>query len=61
MKQKTEKLSDEQRINKIRGSQEYKSKTKDSIESIKRYLWNVHKRGITHEDVKSVKYLITPV
>lgn len=61
MKQKTEKLSDEQRINKIRGSQEYKSKTKDSIESIKRYLWAVHKRGITHDDVKTIKYLITPV
>jgi hypothetical protein len=61
MQQKTEKLSDEQRINKIRGSQEYKSKTKDSVESIKRYLWNVHKRNITNKDVKIVKYLITPV
>lgn len=60
MKNKQEKLTDEQRLSKIRGSAEYKSKTKDAIESVKRYLLHVHKRKINHEDVKTVKSLITP-
>lgn len=57
---KKEKLTDEQRINKIRNSQEYKSKTKDFIEATKRYLFNVHRRSINGSDVKTVKNLITP-
>ena len=60
MKQKQEKLSDEQRMSKVRNSAEYKSKTKDFIEATKRYLFNVHGRKITGSDIKSVKNLITP-
>ena len=58
---KKEKLTNEQRINKIRNSQEYKSKTKDFIEATKRYLFNVHKRNTTNADIKAVKSLITPL
>lgn len=60
MKLKQEKPTDEQRLNKIRGSAEYKSKTKDFIEATKRYLFNVHGRKITGSDIKAVKNLITP-
>jgi hypothetical protein len=61
MKKESQKLTDEQRITKIRGSQEYKSKTKDFIEATKGYLLNVHGREINHTDVKAVKRLITPL
>lgn len=61
MKKEKEKLSDEQKIRKIHGSAEYKSKTKDFIEATKRYLSNVHKRKIDAIDKKSVKNLITPL
>lgn len=61
MKPKQEKLTDEQRLSKVRNSAEYKSKTKDFIEATKRYLFNVHGRVITGADVKMVKNLITPL
>jgi len=61
MKKEKEKLNNEQRINKVRGSAEYKSKTKDFIETTKRYLFDVHKRKINAADKKSVKELITPL
>ena len=61
MKKEKEKLTDEQRLSKVRNSQEYKSKTKDFIEAAKRYLFNVHGRKITGSDVKTVKNLITPL
>lgn len=61
MKPKQEKLTDEQRISKVRNSAEYKSKTKDFVEATKRYLFNVHGRKMTNVDVKAVKYLITPL
>ena len=61
MKKEKEKLNNDERINKIRSSAEYKSKTKDFIEATKRYLFDAHKRKIDAKDKKSVKNLITPL